>query len=226
MKNILWWLLGLGAVVGGGAYIYSRTTGKKVETKDACIKDLPLEKFAPVNAAINAKDSNALFSFAVMADAQGWTCAAREMRQQATTLKAAALKAAEGAGAGGGGAAGGGAGGGTGALDLLPKPAKEVPFVFSGPTTPKEEPAPESPPKSDAELSIAELPEPLSTRVAFSLATLTHDADAWINKGASGLWKELKAAGYTAAAAEYRKNFVYDIYSDPSYVASPWATGG
>ena len=74
--NTIWWLLGLGAIVGGGVYIYSRTTGKQVPQKDACIADLPIAKLTLTNAAIKSNDSALLTTYAAQADAQGWTCAA------------------------------------------------------------------------------------------------------------------------------------------------------
>jgi len=83
MTNTVWWILGL-ATVGGVAFFYS-DSGKKLlnkayPAKDLCIADLEDQKKKEVENAIKDKDVAKLTSFAKQADANGWKCAAEQIR--------------------------------------------------------------------------------------------------------------------------------------------------
>jgi hypothetical protein len=87
MGNIVWWILGL-AVVGGGAYVISRS-GKKVAKKDACVADMPEPMRGQARDAAAKKDGARLLAYAKQARAAGWSCAASELDEQARLAGAA-----------------------------------------------------------------------------------------------------------------------------------------
>lgn len=84
--SVIWWILGLLGLGAGVAYVYSKSAGKNVPIARACVADLPAVRLAEVNAAIAAKDSKLLRSYATQASAQGWACAAREMLTSASAI--------------------------------------------------------------------------------------------------------------------------------------------
>jgi hypothetical protein len=104
MEKAIWWTLGILVVTGGAVmvaagvagiyYIYSRQTGRIIDRRSACIDDLPEDKHNETRAAIDSKDTEKLLIQAKQASAQGWTCAANQMRDIVSTLnKEKALRA-------------------------------------------------------------------------------------------------------------------------------------
>lgn len=84
----IWWLLGLGAVGVGGYYLISSATGKKIPAKTACTIDLAEPYKTKATKAMAANDVVTMTSLAAQFDAQGWTCAATELRAAALKAKA------------------------------------------------------------------------------------------------------------------------------------------